>query len=60
MNEWTQLIVEKVFMILNKKAINLVYKYSYVSCVVGISTMEIEGTVTKTQTDKDKVAISFF
>lgn len=52
MNEWTQLRVHNVFMILIKKAINLVNKYSFIWCIVGIWTMKVkkEGTVPKTQT----------
>lgn len=59
MNEWTELVVENVFRILIKKVINLVHKYSYVWRVVGIWTMELEGRVPKTQTAKDKIALSF-
>lgn len=51
-----------VFMILVKTAINLVHKYSYVWCIVGLWTAEIEteGTVPKTYIAKAKIAIRFF
>ena len=38
-NGWK--IVENVFMIFIKKAINLVHKYSYVWCIIGVWTVEV-------------------